>query len=293
MPFRRRSTSKIRHLDVSACAVESIVIDYDGAFKWCHVVSFAYCIPDAKLSLRPCLYKQSRIIKVPAQSGPFHCCFPSNKGGGRSIFLRHILFKHQQSTTFKGKGKEGIPLRMSGTKPWFCHPPVGIIKTIKVLCHTSFKWLDIYRIFQQQPNPSRSNHLQARYSRVLLSSTVYTYLFHLSYMYVSFFFYVYILVYIYIYIIIICETPTSSPSIFLLGFPGRRSSPTIWDHCCWLRGCVSWIRPPGARAPRPPWQRPKPRRWRSCNGSMRRLGAVLATEKQGQKQDVKKGFKGG
>lgn len=175
------------------------MIDYDGAFKWCHVVSFAYCIPDAKLSLRPCLYKQSRIIKVPAQSGPFHCCFPSNKGGGRSIFLRHILFKHQQSTTFKGKGKEGIPLRMSGTKPWFCHPPVGIIKTIKVLCHTSFKWLDIYRIFQQQPNPSRSNHLQARYSRVLLSSTVYTYLFHLSYMYVSFFFYVYILVYIYIY----------------------------------------------------------------------------------------------
>ena len=211
MPFRRRSTSKIRHLDVSAYAVESIVIDYDGAFKWCHVVSFAYCIPDAKLSLRPCLYKQSRIIKVPAQSGPFHCCFPSNKGGGRSIFLRHILFKHQQSTTFKGKGKEGIPLRMSGTKPWFCHPPVGIIKTIKVLCHTSFKWLDIYRIFQQQPNPSRSNHLQARYSRVLLSSTVYTYLFHLSYMYVSFF-----SMYIYSYIYI--SSSFSKPLPHLLPF---------------------------------------------------------------------------
>ena len=205
------------------------MIDYDGAFKWCHVVSFAYCIPDAKLSLRPCLYKQSRIIKVPAQSGPFHCCFPSNKGGGRSIFLRHILFKHQQSTTFKGKGTEGIPRRMSGAKPWFCHPPVGIIKTMKVLCHTSFKWLDIYRIFQQQPNPSRSNHLQARYSRVLLSSTVYTYLFHLFYMYVSFFYiYIYILVYIYIYIIILFETPTSSPSIFFgLVSRGRRSSPRL------------------------------------------------------------------
>lgn len=226
MPFRRRSTSKIRHLDVSAYAVESIVIDYDGAFKWCHVVSFAYCIPDAKLSLRPCLYKQSRIIKVPAQSGPFHCCFPSNKGGGRSIFLRHILFKHQQSTTFKGKGKEGIPLRMSGTKPWFCHPPVGIIKTIKVLCHTSFKWLDIYRIFQQQPNPSRSNHLQARYSRVLLSSAVYTYLFHLSYMYVSFFsmyIYSYIL-YIYIY------HHFRNPYLISYHFFGLVSRPSFFPH---------------------------------------------------------------
>ena len=251
MPFRRRSTSKIRHLDVSAYAVESIVIDYDGAFKWCHVVSFACCIPDAKLSLRPCLYKQSRIIKVPAQSGPFHCCFPSNKGGGRSIFLRHILFKHQQSTTFKGKGKEGIPLRMSGTKPWFCHPPVGIIKTIKVLCHTSFKWLDIYRIFQQQPNPSRSNHLQARYSRVLLSSTVYTYVFVSFVLYVCIIFFLCIYTRIYIYIIIF-ETPTSSPSILFAWFPGRRSPPTIWGPlAAGSRGCVSWIRPPGARAPRP------------------------------------------
>lgn len=252
MPFRRRSTSKIRHLDVSAYAVESIVIDYDGAFKWCHVVSFAYCIPDAKLSLRPCLYKQSRIIKVPAQSGPFHCCFPSNKGGGRSIFLRHILFKHQQSTTFKGKGKEGIPLRMSGTKPWFCHPPVGIIKTMKVLCHTSFKWLDMYRIFQEQPNPSRSNYLQARYSRVLLSSTVYTYLFHLFYMYVSFFFYVHILVYIYIYISSFSKPLPHLLAFCLLGFPAVVLPPQFGTACCWLRGCVSWIRPPGARAPRPP-----------------------------------------
>lgn len=250
MPFRRRSTSKIRHLDVSAYAVESLVIDYDGAFKWCHVVSFAYCIPDAKLSLRPCLYKQSRIIKVPAQSGPFHCCFPSNKGGGRSIFLRHILFKHQQSTTFKGKGKEGIPLRMSGTKPWFCHPPVGIIKTMKVLCHTSFKWLDMYRIFQEQPNPSRSNHLQARYSRVLLSSTVYT-LFVSFVLYVCIIFFLCIYTRIYIYISSFSKPLPHLLPFFWFGFPAVVLPPQFGTACCWLRGCVSWIRPPGARAPRP------------------------------------------
>ena len=227
-------------------------------------------MPDAKLCLRLCLYKQSRIVKVPAQSGPFHCCFPSNKGGGRSIFLRHILFKHQQSTTFKGKGKEGIPRRMSGTKPWFCHPPVGIIETIKVLCHTSFKWLDIYRIFQQQPNPWRSNHLQATYSRVLISSTVYNYiiwyfLFYLFFIFTSHFsIHIYICIFILIYIyIILFETPTSSPT-FLFGLVSRA--------VVLPRGCVSWIRPPGEMAPRPPWRRPKVRRWRSCNGSMRQLG---------------------
>ena len=189
---------------------------------------------------------------------------------------------------------------MPGTKPWFCHPPVGIIKPMKVLCHTSFKWLDMYRIFQQQPNPSRSNHLQATYSRVLISSTVYNYiiwyfLFYLFFIFTYHFFDIYIYMYIYIYIDIYIYHPFRNPYLisfhFFAWFPGRRSSPTIWDPlaACSEAACHGSGRPARGHLDHPDrgWSRgAEGLATAPCGNSAR----FLATEKQGQKQDVKKGL---